>query len=365
VTCPRGLRLALEAEKVAQRLGTKVWLRWTRGALVGLWFELGNWEQCGSAADEILAESAARGPHYSDTFVRCCRSWLRLARGDMPGALEDQQELLISARQAKDPQTLYPALAFSACVLAAAGRAEQARQLLSELFSTGPVDRRHVYETFTEGVPAAEILGCRDQARRWLGTRRDSPWFAAARELAEQDFVAAAESLDSIGAARSAALARLRAAQELVKAGRPGEAEDQLQHALKVLPVRGRDPFHPRRTETAGRIGMTMTAARWHCAPSTPGRSRSPPPRLPTRTNGPSEHGHSMRRDAIRDKDEASVPIVKSLAGWSQVEDQVVVWLRAADQCAAVGGVVDRGGGIADCSGYDGCLAGVAHSGAA
>src|SRR5215472_16867225 len=52
-------------------------------------------------------------------------------------------------------------------------------------------------------------------------------------------------------------------------------------------------------------------------------------------------------------------------SGWSQVEDQVVAWLRAADQCAAVGGVIDRVGGIADCSGYDGCLAGVAHPGAA
>jgi hypothetical protein len=50
---------------------------------------------------------------------------------------------------------------------------------------------------------------------------------------------------------------------------------------------------------------------------------------------------------------------------WSQVEDQVVAWLRAADQYAALGGVIDRGGGVADCSGHDGCLAGVAHSGAA
>src|SRR5215471_2613202 len=52
-------------------------------------------------------------------------------------------------------------------------------------------------------------------------------------------------------------------------------------------------------------------------------------------------------------------------SGWSQVEDQVVAWLRAADQCAAVGGVIDRGGGVADRSGYDGCLAGMAHPGAA
>jgi len=41
---PEGLRLALEAEKVAQRLGARAMLRWMRGRLVGLWFELGNWD---------------------------------------------------------------------------------------------------------------------------------------------------------------------------------------------------------------------------------------------------------------------------------------------------------------------------------
>ena len=240
---PEGLRLALEAEKVAQRLGSKAWRRWTRGALVALWFELGNWEQCARAADEILAESAALGPHNIDTLVRCCRSWLRLARGDMQAALEDQRELLISARRAKAPQTLYPALAFSAYVLAAAGRAHEARRLLSELFGTGPVDRRHVYETFTESVLAADLVGRRDQARQWLGTRRDSPWFVAARALADQQFVAAAESLDSMGAARSAAVARLRAAQELVKTGRPADADDQLQHALSFFRSVGASRF--------------------------------------------------------------------------------------------------------------------------
>jgi hypothetical protein len=35
-----GLRLALEAEQVAQRFGTRALLRWARGALIGLWFEL-------------------------------------------------------------------------------------------------------------------------------------------------------------------------------------------------------------------------------------------------------------------------------------------------------------------------------------
>jgi len=232
---PEGLRFALEAEKVAQRLGTKATLRGTRASLVGLWFELGNWDKCTRAADEFLAESAAGGPHYSDTFIRCCRSWMRLARDDLQAALEDQRESLISARQAKDPQALHPALTFSAYVLAAVGRADEAQPILAELFAAGTADESGVGESFTDCLLAAEMLGRRDQARQWLGTRRDSPWFVAARALADQEFVAAAESLDSMGAARSAALVRLRAAQELARTERPTEADDQLRQTLSFF----------------------------------------------------------------------------------------------------------------------------------
>lgn len=47
--------------------------------------------------------------------------------------------------------------------------------------------------------------------------------------------VAAAESLDSTGAARSAALARLRAARELAWTGRQAEADDRLHQALSFF----------------------------------------------------------------------------------------------------------------------------------
>jgi class 3 adenylate cyclase len=238
-----GLRLSLEADKAAQRFGARATLRWTGGVLVGLWFELGNWEECTRAADEFLAESAALGPHFFDADIRCFRSWMRLARGDVQAALEDQRESLISARQAKNPQAPYAALAISAYVLAAAGRAGEALRILSELFARGTADLSGVYESGADCVLAAEILGRRDEVRQWLGTRRDSPWFAVARALAEQEFVAAAESLDSMGAARQAALARLRATQELVRTGRPGEAEDQLRHALEFFRTVGATRF--------------------------------------------------------------------------------------------------------------------------
>jgi class 3 adenylate cyclase len=227
-----GLRLALEAEKAAQRFGTKATLRWTRGALIGLWFELGHWDQCARAADEFLTESAPLGPHYYDAYVRSARSLMRLAHGDVAAALEDQAELLVSARQAKDPQVLHPALGVSAYVLAAVGRAGEGQRVLAELFAAGTAVLSNLYMSFTDCVLAAEILGRRDEARQWLGAPRGSPWFAAAHALVDQEFVRAAESLDSMGAARSAALARLRAAQELVTAGRSAEADHQLRLAL-------------------------------------------------------------------------------------------------------------------------------------
>jgi hypothetical protein len=230
-----GLRLALEAQQLAQRIGTKAMVRWTSGALVGLWFELGNWDQCARAADEFLAESAALGPHYYDTYIRGARSWIRLARDDVEAALEDQAELLISARQAKDPQVLKPALSVSAYLLIATDRAEAGGRILGELFAAGTADLSNLFESFTDGVLAAEILDCRDDARQWLANSQDSPWFDAARALIDHEFVRAAELLDSMGAARSGALVRLRAAEELVRAGRRAEADDQLRRALSFF----------------------------------------------------------------------------------------------------------------------------------
>ena len=61
---PEALRLAVEAEKVAQRFGTKATVRWTRARLIFFWFELGKWDKCSPATDEFLAESAALDPHY-------------------------------------------------------------------------------------------------------------------------------------------------------------------------------------------------------------------------------------------------------------------------------------------------------------
>ncbi len=60
-------------------------------------------------------------------------------------------------------------------------------------------------------------------------------------------------------------------------------------------------------------------------------------------------------------KGNACVPLIPG----SQVQCQVAVGPGAADQRAAVGGVIDRVGGVADRSGQQGYLTRVAHAGAA
>ena len=58
---------------------------------------------------------------------------------------------------------------------------------------------------------------------------------AVGRALADHEFMPAAESLDSMGTARSAALTRLHAAQQLLKTGRTADADDQLRRALSFF----------------------------------------------------------------------------------------------------------------------------------
>ena len=77
--------------------------------------------------------SGAREAHYLDGIAREVRTRIRRARGDIDGAVEDSETLLRRAREIKDPQVLYPALALRADTLAAAGRRDEARRLLGEL----------------------------------------------------------------------------------------------------------------------------------------------------------------------------------------------------------------------------------------
>src|SRR5207245_11202558 len=102
-----------EAYRLAARVGNRDTLRFSRGHRIWTRWMLGHWDEAGRAADEFIAECAS-SPHYLEASAREIRAYLRLARGDRDGALDDYRRSLEPARQITDLQTLLPALLQSA-----------------------------------------------------------------------------------------------------------------------------------------------------------------------------------------------------------------------------------------------------------
>jgi hypothetical protein len=180
-----------------------------------------------SAADEFLAESEAK-PHYHDAHVRLTRALVRLARGDVAGALADQEAGLERAREVKDPQCLSPALAMAAYVLAETGRVEESNRCFDEVIP-GIAESG---DWFDELVWPADLLARRSELAAAEPVVPDTPRFRAARAVLAEDYAGAASIFRSIGMKQSESRARLRLAERLVAEGRRAEADQELASAL-------------------------------------------------------------------------------------------------------------------------------------
>lgn len=160
--------------------------------------------------------------------------WIWLARGDLPGALDDADTAAQLAHAADVPEDLYWALALRSRVLLASRRTQeadsQASQLLAMLMERGaPLtapdrsgDLALVLQTLGR---ASDLQGL---TRIWTAT----PWRQAATAIATGDFQHAADHYAHIGSLPDAAFARLQAANQSLAAGHRAEASAQLQLAL-------------------------------------------------------------------------------------------------------------------------------------
>jgi tetratricopeptide (TPR) repeat protein len=230
------LRLAHEAEAVDQRLGIGDDVRWDRATVVELLFDLGEWDRSAVGAEELVAESERRAPHYMDTWVRLTRARLRLARDEVRGAIEDQTAGLGAARLAKDPQGLFPALAVSACLLSGGGHREQAEKLLDEILGNDPRRIRDLMAgAFLDLALAADRLGRTVETRQWIAASGDSRWSQAACALLDHNFEQALTVLEDMAAVRGMNLARLWAARVFAEGGRQADAAAMLQPSLEFF----------------------------------------------------------------------------------------------------------------------------------
>jgi predicted ATPase/class 3 adenylate cyclase len=217
--------------------GTATEERWVRAAEAHDAVLHGRWDAAIRVIDQLIAEAEAGTADYLDPTSRTLRASLELARGELEAAAAGSEKALERARWTKDPQILAPALALRGIVLLAQGRREEASRLASEVIALGSVLVNEVAELHPTVTPIEFAWLCRDLGREAelvlaLESAPSTPWMEAARAIARGDFAHSVELVARIEAPSAEAYARLRAAEELARAGRHVAASNLLGPAL-------------------------------------------------------------------------------------------------------------------------------------
>jgi class 3 adenylate cyclase/tetratricopeptide (TPR) repeat protein len=226
------LRLREESVHVAERLGGPG-AGYGRSTLVIHLYSVGRWDEAVLLTDQVVAEGE-REPNVGESFARTRRALIRLARGDNSGALEDARRALEIARPAKDPQTLWAALAPWIQVGAELGIGEDVELAAEELLQEVSAQSYGGQEiTMFQAVWVARQCGFADRLRRLLEPfEGERPWADVSLAILDERYTDAAAQLFEIGDVPSEAQARLRAAEQHVAAGRRAEANAELERAL-------------------------------------------------------------------------------------------------------------------------------------
>ena len=219
---------------VAERFGNAgASARWLRFERVHIAYWEGRWKEATAIIDDTFSEV---GPtHALSRFAFEMRGRIRLARDDTQGGLEDAELSLALARQAKDPQTLFPALSFAAVAALEQGRAHDAERFADELLALKPADHaipHHVSPLFDLAWAMAGLGRSEDllEATKRAGAR--TLHVDAVEALARGSYLAAADIYAKMGSLPNEAYTRLRAATQLSESGQRQEADQQLQLAL-------------------------------------------------------------------------------------------------------------------------------------
>jgi class 3 adenylate cyclase/tetratricopeptide (TPR) repeat protein len=213
------------ARSNAERFGHRLALRWL-DAQEGVYrYYIGDWDVATPLLDEYLAEVESGSPHYMESAARSVRAQMRYARGDTAGALDDGERSIASGRAAKDPQALN-VLISHARLLIAEGRNEEALRLTDESLQTGFLP----YYVAYDAAWIMHELGA--ESVNVPLPQTNEPWRSIASAVLQGELLDAADLLGDLGLRPDEAHTRLRAARELVGAGRRAEADEQLRRAL-------------------------------------------------------------------------------------------------------------------------------------
>jgi class 3 adenylate cyclase/tetratricopeptide (TPR) repeat protein len=99
----RGFELQAKARAATERFGLTPYLRWWRAEQTIEHYWQGRWNAALGGADELVAEGETGSSHLQEGTCRQVRGLIRLARGDLPGALVDAASAVELATHSKDP----------------------------------------------------------------------------------------------------------------------------------------------------------------------------------------------------------------------------------------------------------------------
>lgn len=208
-----------ESTRVAERLGNIHLLRTARLGMIATQRFLGEWDGALQAADAFIADCEGVTGHPLEHGVRLHRAYIRQARDDTAGALEDLDKSLATPGRSISPLAVF--------LLVELGRLEQAKTLARE------IDHPHPWLGLSEFTLVAADVGYLSKLQTALNTLpRRRPPDIAARAIIEGRLAEGADILTEMGRFAAAARVRLSAAEKLAAQGHGTQAKEQLDKAV-------------------------------------------------------------------------------------------------------------------------------------
>ncbi|HKE99324.1 MAG TPA: BTAD domain-containing putative transcriptional regulator [Actinomycetes bacterium] len=204
--------------------------QWYDAVQAGMDYAGGDWDRALAVVDRALAGSAD-GLGFVRPWCRTLRGRIRLARGDVQGALQDATDAIDPA-EALGPRHRFAAEALAGRALLAAGHRDEAAARLDELLGR----QRERPEQFTATPDLADLIVDLDRAGDDLAEGlAPTRWHEAVRVFVKRDFRRAARRYARMGSAMEEGCARLRLAQQLRAAGQPEPARAELTKVVALL----------------------------------------------------------------------------------------------------------------------------------
>jgi class 3 adenylate cyclase/tetratricopeptide (TPR) repeat protein len=232
----RARDLHRRAQEVADRLGLAGFIDWQRGEHAVHCYWNGRWDEALETAEQFLRDAEGGPGHYMEAACYWARAAIWSARGRRADGLAAARLCTEHGRAIGDPQVLQPGLALGGRLLLEAGERRHADALADELLQSWRQAGLRYPLACTEAARLFRGLGrARDLLDTLDGVRVPTLWHEAARHVAEDELVAAAETYARIGTIPDEAYTRLQAAAAFVAGGDRGAADRELGLAAPVF----------------------------------------------------------------------------------------------------------------------------------